>query len=361
MRGPSRWAAAMASIVASWALTSAGTLPAGATPANATSTPGWRVVFSHVYPQPINPGGAYTVVIAPARHDAWAFGGSSVGGLGGYPVAAHWNGRHWQIAHLPAGLGGWIFAASASSATDIWAASYFSGYVLRYDGHSWSVAKRFNPFGEITGITAISATNVWVFGDSGAEPGNGTWHFDGHHWAKITGIGRAINAASVVTPRDIWAFGNINAPQDSVEHYNGTSWTHVTAPALAGLTMYAIFARSDRDVWVSAADFASTHVPVLVHWNGRAWSKLPIPGRAIAFQLIGDGAGGLWLTTTSFGGTAPATTTVLHRSSSGKWTQTKLTNHGIDGLALIPGTTSVWGSGGFIPDHAAIYAHGRVS
>ena len=70
-------------------------------PAQAASATGWRVVSSQHY------GGAnafsgLTSVVAPARADAWAFGGSDISGAtAGTPVAEQWNGTAWQNVALP--------------------------------------------------------------------------------------------------------------------------------------------------------------------------------------------------------------------------------------------------------------------
>lgn len=351
---------ALTAAAAMAALTLSGALPVGASPAATSLTPGWRVVFSHHY-RPINPMGAYVSVIAPARNDAWAFGGSFTDASDGYPVAAHWNGRRWQAAALPAGLHGWIHAVGASSPTDVWAASYLNGFVLHFNGVRWSVAKRLSASRQITGITVISPTNVWVFGDSGSFPGDGTWHFNGRHWTKITGIGRGINTASAVTRHNIWAFGGIREPNDSVEHYNGRSWVHVTVPALTGLFLRAVLALTADDVWVAGnGQLSDQQVAVLEHWNGRQWHEIIVPGSVVLERLIADGTGGLWLTVQSV--PQPTKTWILHRSRFGRWTRTQIaSNTEIADLALIPGTTSVWGSGRYdLGDFAAIFAHGRA-
>jgi hypothetical protein len=93
-----------------------------AAPAQAAVT-GWRLFFRQHYGAPAN-FSSYTAVLATARNAAWAFGGTNLtGGSGpsGRPVAEHWNGRTWRGSPLPAGLHDTIEAASAASASDIWA------------------------------------------------------------------------------------------------------------------------------------------------------------------------------------------------------------------------------------------------
>jgi hypothetical protein len=74
--------------------------------------------------------------------------------------------------------------------------------VLRWNGHRWSVAKSWHVGGrvELTGVTALSPTDVWVFGSGGFAPGLGTWHYNGHTWKHITqGAAVGITMASAVS------------------------------------------------------------------------------------------------------------------------------------------------------------------
>jgi histidine kinase-like protein len=66
------------------------------------------------------------------RQDAWAFGSAS--GVQGPAEAAHWNGWRWRRTALPRGLGGSRVAASASGPDSVWAVTWFSGRVIRWNG-----------------------------------------------------------------------------------------------------------------------------------------------------------------------------------------------------------------------------------
>jgi hypothetical protein len=178
--------------------------PAGLAQAQPAARQGWRIFATHHFGAAQDINGLSTVV-APARNDAWALGGTGFYGSG-VPVAEHWNGRRWRPAALPSGLTDAITAASAPAANDIWAVSGLGGYVLHYNGSAWSVARRWNPsiFQELTGVTAFSRTDVWVFGPGGV----GTWHLHGRTWTRATsGASREVATASALSPRNIWALG----------------------------------------------------------------------------------------------------------------------------------------------------------
>jgi hypothetical protein len=332
-------------------------------PAQAASPAGWRVVSSQHYGSATAYSGLMTVV-APAKKDAWALGSSDLSGAtAGTPVAEQWNGAAWQTATLPSGLTSYIEAASAPGSKDIWAVSGLGEYVLHYDGTTWSVAKQWAPGGglalELTGVTAFSPTNVWVFGGPGGNPGLGTWHLHGTTWTQVTGPGGGITTASALSARDIWAIGASSAPQRTVVHYNGTTWQKVASPALSGLQFNGIEALSATNIWLSAMKGSK---PELVHYNGQVWQPITVPWSLSAGHLASDGQGGVWVTGDKLANNGAY---ALHYTSAGAWSRTLLgTQALVSSFALIPGTTSVWAAG-FLPDptsggDAAVWAHGAA-
>jgi hypothetical protein len=196
--------------------------------ARAATPPGWRAAVTRHYGPPDDASG-FSSVLALGRAAAWAFGGTNPGGAGA-PVALQWNGTSWRPAALPAGLGGFIGDASASSAADIWAVSYSDGYVLHWDGSRWLVAKRWHRHSVLTGVTALGPSDVWAFGTTAdGQPGLGTWHFDGRSWAQPAGLAQQVYRASAVTPADIWAVA-ATRQGSFIEHYDGRAWRRGRPP-----------------------------------------------------------------------------------------------------------------------------------
>jgi hypothetical protein len=345
------------------ALTSAAALAATmAGPAQAASSPGWRVFYRHHYGVTANYSG-YLAVVAPGKTDAWAFGSGNLA-LPKSPVAAHWNGARWSVAALPAGLTSVINDASAPSSGDIWATSQLGQYVLRWNGKKWSVAHRWTAAGQLTGVTALSAMNVWVFGGGGFIGGLGTWHYNGHGWTKFSGAASGIDRGSAVSASNIWAIGSVTTAQDSLVHYNGTRWARVSATALKNAQFNDIAAISRTNVWAVGEPAGTVSPALVVHWNGQQWQKVAVPWKVQPSRVISDGQGGLWIAATS--GTTTTVTWVLHRSKSGQWTRVHIATgpgRGLFGLALDPGTHAVWGAGEAATKTAsdgAVFASGRV-
>jgi hypothetical protein len=313
----------------------------------------WRLVAAHHYGASANQSG-YSAVVSPGRGDAWVFGGTNPGGPSS-ATAEHWNGKRWRAVSLPRGLGGFITAASASAAKDIWAVSYSGSYVLHWNGRHWTVAKRWRHPAAAASITAVGPSDVWVFGGSGTA-----WHFNGRHWARAGRAAGRIYRASPLAAGDIWAISNGSRGR-YLERYNGRAWRSMrTPPVLAGVRLTDILAVTRRNVWVCG--ISSAHL-VAAHWNGARWTRFAAPWRLLPERFATDGRGGIWIPTAA----APLTRTswLLHLSA-GHWTRTKITvglGSGVGDLARIPGTGSLWGSGGFLTrtgGDAAIWAHGRV-
>jgi hypothetical protein len=336
-------------IGAGLAAVAAGSALAAPSAARAATTPGWRVVSAIHQGAAADINGLVTVV-SPAKTDAWAFGGAEVNGVtGGTPIAERWNGSRWRAAALPAGLTGVLGAASAPGSGDIWAVTQLSGLVLHYNGSKWSVAKRFKENSELpielTGVTAFSPTDVWVFGSPGAYPGFGTWHLHGRTWTQVTGAGGSIASASALSASNIWAIGaNALAPQDIVVHYNGSTWSQSRGAALDNVQFSGIVALSPGNVWATGSTYnGTTNVPWLLHWNGKAWARIKVPWAVLLGHPVSDGAGGLWAPAVV---PASGNTYAVHRTKTGTWRRYLITKTGqAYALGLIPGTTSMWDVG----------------
>jgi len=324
------------------AAVAAGALAIGAAaPGQAASSPGWRQVLSKHYGSAAD-FSAYTAVTALAKNNAWAFGTTDYsGGTTPEAVAEHWNGKSWSAVSMPAGTAGDVLAASAVSSSNIWAVTFTGAYILHWNGARWSVSKHLTGFGELTGVTAISATNVWAFGGPGGDPGLGTWHFNGKTWAHITGGATGLENASAVSASNIWGIGSLSSPYDAVVHYNGKTWQHVTAAALSGLQFRTVKAFSATNIWVSAHGSGGSSAAYLVHYNGKVWTRYSLPWKLQLSGFASDGKGGVWLTGSTIGS---STSYAVHRSASGVWSRTALSAE-VQALALTPGTTSVWGTG----------------
>jgi hypothetical protein len=321
--------------------------PAGT---GAVVTSAFRVSAREHYGQAAN-GSGYSVILTTGspRH-AWVLGGTNPGGPSS-PVAGQWNGSKFVASRLPHGLTGFITDACAVSPDDVWAASQYGRYVLHWNGHLWSVARSW-PSGQITGLIALSADDVWVFGApaSGGQ-GTGTWHFDGVSWTRYTGPSGTIYRASAVTSRDIWAISDARMAQAIMWYHQGRWHTVPAGRALAGVQLHDILAVSDSDVWVlGAVSSKSGQISLaLARWDGRTWLRVPVRLHAWPGRLARGPHGGVLVTAVPAG--AIASGLILAVSPNGAQTTMRIQaaqGSGVSDAALIPGTRDIWASGGIL-------------
>ena len=138
----------------------------------------------------------------------------------------------------------------------------------------------------------------------------------------------------------------------------------MTARALSGLSFVGTRAFSRNDIWVTAlAGTGTSNLSAwLVHFNGARWTRMRLPWKVNPEGFAADGQGGLWLTAEGLNGQA-GQAYVLHRTASGRWTRTSISARLI-GVALIPGTASLWGVGWAMTKtgaDAAIWAYGKIA
>jgi hypothetical protein len=153
-------------------------------------------------------------------------------------------------------------------------------------------------------LGASSADNAWAVGErwvdspdtSGQVPYPLIEHWDGHGWTVATvgnpsDLPASLFGITVISPTDAWAVGGFRAASRKtrnaplVEHWNGVRWSLTRVPALAKAgphqqqALVAVAGVSPNDVWAlgNASVAGTSYVNRLLHWNGRAWSRVAAP------------------------------------------------------------------------------------
>lgn len=296
LRRPSRRAAVGTAAVL--AIAGATSLSAVAAQASVRPAAGssWKIV------KQVHAGGfgQFTAVATLGRSAGWAFLGAAT------PTAWKRSGSSWTKVAFPGKNGQEIVAAGATSASDAWAFGQ-DGQAAHWNGHSWSTQRTFR--GTISSAVVAGPSNVWVFGMTGIPGALGTWHYNGHGWAKVAS-GRGLTGGSAAGTSD-WAFGGTN-----VARWNGHTWVKTSVkkllPAkqeLNGPSVTSMFAQSKSSVWaVGDGNLQDEGGPVVVlHYNGHSWAKVASSktGGYQAFASVApDGHNGLWIPlSTPAGGT----------------------------------------------------------
>jgi hypothetical protein len=250
-------------------------------------------------------------VSAAAANDVWAVGSSHSGGPPGRTLIEHWDGTQWSIVPSPSPDTqlNELHGVAALSANNVWAVGYRGGthnetpletLILHWDGTSWhQVASPNVPGGanQLSGITAISANDIWAVGSAGGAPL--AMHWNGNAWSVFpmqvsSGLsGERLTAVSGTASNDVWVVGQgkgffTNQTFAKIRHWDGTRWTQKLCYAASasnppqgyegegGPDAYftGVAAAASNDVWAVGANGSG---PFILHWDGRAWTAVTHP------------------------------------------------------------------------------------
>jgi hypothetical protein len=147
----------------------------------------------------------------------------------------------------------------------------------------------------LTGVSADSATDAWAVGsytdDTTGVRDTLILHWNGTAWSRAPSPspGSRLNmltGVSADSATDAWAVGFYRTQAAGalplILHWDGTAWSQVPAPSsgLPDTELNGVSAVSGRAAW--AAGFAGTPAAgqfhtLLLRWNGRAWAAVPSP------------------------------------------------------------------------------------
>jgi len=214
----------------------------------------WRVFPASSFNAPGESASLLLAMTTISANDIWALGTGSNGNIGG-DLFEHWDGTTWTPTIVP--LGGTPVAASSDATDDVWAvgssglsSAQASTFVAHFNGATWQSVPSV-PFASpisaaFKGVVALAPNNVWAVGTI-AEVLNGPTstlieHYDGNAWSVVPSPSVGQNQSNVlrgitaVSPTDIWAFGDFLAADGSgnqmtlLLHWDGTSWTLAPSP-----------------------------------------------------------------------------------------------------------------------------------
>ncbi|HXW58128.1 MAG TPA: hypothetical protein VEJ23_01490 [Solirubrobacteraceae bacterium] len=204
-------------------------------------------------------------VSADSTSDAWAVGTSGVPKTAS-PLIEHFNGKSWSVVSSAEGAGNRLVAVVALSPTNVWAIGqskgahqpYSTGVIEHWNGTAWSISLKLTNASETLGsISAVSATNIWAVGSDAEthsqviEHWNGSeWSIDGPQSLESDGIfGGSLSGVTALSATDVWAIGlgERKVSEDGIEgagiedfqlteHFNGTSWSVVPSDSPFGAT-----------------------------------------------------------------------------------------------------------------------------
>jgi hypothetical protein len=249
-------------------------------------------------------------------------------------------------------ISGDLQGVAAASASDVWAVgSAGTGtLIVHWDGRTWKRVPSPAPAGSaLTGVAVASARDAWAVG------GNLILHWNGTAWTQVPSPGGGLTGVAAVSADDAWAVGG-----NLILHWNGKAWRLVHSPqppsGKFGDALMGVAATSPSNAWaVGCTDGCPVGgSSVIERWQGRSWKQVAVPTRPFAlYRLAGvatTSASSAW----AVGGSGPVTAEGAEtvRWNGHSWTLRRATNS-----AALAGVTAIsardaWAVGGT--------AHGRT-
>jgi len=216
------------------------------------------------------------------------------------PLIEHWNGTAWTVtpspAHAPFRE---LVGVACTSATGCFAVGD-AGLVAQWNGSTWSIA----PFGQkssqsvLFSVSCPAANRCFAAGEYLANDGVKVLieQFDGTSWtiANVPIPAGAPNSAllgiSCTSVNDCTAVGlyqqDASTNPTLIEHWDGKAWSIVPSPSPTGAfatqltNVSCATAKSCNAIGLSITGTGTNTFGE--HWNGTAWSIVPVPQPAFA-------------------------------------------------------------------------------
>jgi hypothetical protein len=287
--------------------------------------------------------------------DGWLGAGSTTGGSPALRLHdGRWTAVPTGVDAAAAGNSNPILSDAVSiSAGNAWAVGGYgasrlgqgvseTALIEHWDGTQWTVAATPSPpdpDSQLLALTAVSASDIWAIGWQGSNSYTDTIplveHFDGTAWHLVTapapggsGTSAYPEAISGTGPDDIWMAGAVSPNGEGgigtgstpfLEHWNGTAWSLATTGLPAGaIGRNSLYAASPTDVWAAQTTGQGIGTS-FVHFDGHSWTTVSFPGPReygvsyTYYAISGSGPGDIWAVGTETTGDVPL---IAHLSCS---------------------------------------------
>ncbi|GAB2832247.1 hypothetical protein GCM10022221_33930 [Actinocorallia aurea] len=278
----------------------------------------------------------------------------------GTPVPVwRWNGKSVVKTKLPVKFQGAVHDMDFASRKSGWAVGSVltdngksQVAVMRWNGKTWRMSRSasLDGFPDDARIKALSGGRAVVTGLLSKSGKPLEWRFSGGKWKQVV---------AKVALRGLSGNYAIGVYEDGygLARLSGGTWKRVEiagVPAVGEddfMILDRVDAPSAKDVWVTAAvaTVDGSSPTYVLHWNGKKWTRstVPLSAKASIIDIAADGRGGLLISAETAENAQSSTgikPRLLHLLPSGAW-KTEPTKVYAPGLALVPGTKSVWAVG----------------
>ena len=282
-------------------------------------------------------------------------------------------GPGWQRISTPAVQQHSSLADVDGVADDLWAVGEHhrqgrgeQAFAIHWDGQSWSTTEtvdRADAFAtQLDGVAVVAHADVWAVGSS-TFTGGGTRFFaerwTGSTWSAtptpdVTGSGERLLAVDGVAAGDAWAVGTRGSDSErtAVLHWDGAAWSVVPSPSpgTGKNLLWGVAAVSPTQAWAfgGAADSDGTADPLVLRWNGIAWSVVAqaddLPDDA--YLLDGEVApdGDVWTAGGAPWSSGAVPRSVFQHREGGTWTTRSVGGEKWQGISPVS-DSDVWLTG----------------
>ena len=178
-----------------------------------------------------------------------------------------------------------ILGMSAVSDSTIWSVgmSDAGGFVQRWGGSAWTT--RLGPvFTDNYYAIGAAGGNVWVGGQrhvGGDDFRTRIRRWNGSAWSTPATPNPSTNpdewniidGLAAISATNVWAVGSystVSQTRPLILHWNGTAWSTATMPAGLQGRLHAVAANGPNDIWAVGDGVGATSLAM--HYNGVAWS-----------------------------------------------------------------------------------------
>jgi hypothetical protein len=209
----------------------------------------------------------FNAVWASGPGDVWiATGGSS-------PLALQGDGTHWNQVVVPTATSTSILVdVWGTGPSDVWLLDAGANRIWRGSGSNWASLVLPSGVGTPAHIWGLSATEVYVAGNTGL------YRFDGANWQQE--IDSAISGVWGSTAAGMWATYDYSF----VYHRIGTTWLKLTPPSNCGMGLWG---SSESSIWFGTCYFDGAN------WNNLLGQYLSAVTGSSDGGAVGVGPAGL--------------------------------------------------------------------
>ncbi|WP_283138080.1 hypothetical protein [Rhizohabitans arisaemae] len=265
--------------------------------------PRWKLVEG----ADIGHASALADVTATGPRDVWAVGyGCSSADRAGCPAAERWDGTRWQAVTLPRGGATRIEAVSAAGPDDVWLAGNGSTtWAAHWNGSGWTAYQPFGASAEhsVNDVVAFEG-RPWFTTGVRDRALIVTWTAGGGFAVEYDSPGYLESITAYPPTGELWAVGT-NGTRPLVVHGTGggTTWAESPTPAHRSDFLAEVLQVGKDDVWAVGNEglTPSAQRPLALHYDGRAWKRVPVPiAKGRLSGLAVDASGILWASGVDF-------------------------------------------------------------